>query len=213
LQVQNAEYSLLLTARKQVSSLPTARSLYITAKQLLSNDVKSNCEAHLEKLTFQSKFGASAKLETTCRSWRRLMAGFHPGQLSFLLCEVSDTLPTEVNLRRWCIQSDVRCTLCSSCRPTTAHILGGCSVALTQKRYTYRHDQVLHVLVSRLADMFVNYPSIQVYADLPGLRASEGPQATVPSDLLITTYRPDIVIYNSEASSIAFTGTNLSPGL
>ena len=46
----------------------------------------------------------------------------------------------------------------------------GCSVALTQQCYTYRHDQVLRVLVSRLADMFVGYPSIQVYADLPGLR-------------------------------------------
>ena len=65
------------------------------------------------------------------------MAGFHPGQLSFLLRAASDTLPTEVNLRRWCIQSDVRRTLCDSSRPTTAHILGGCPVALTRQRYTY----------------------------------------------------------------------------
>ena len=33
-------------------------------------------------------------------------------------------------------------------------------------------------------------------------RASKGPQAMVPSDLLITPYRPDIVVYNSEASSV-----------
>ena len=40
-----------------------------------------------------------------------------------------------------------------------------------------------------------------MYADLPGLRASEGPQATIPLNLLITSYRPDIVV--SEASSVA----------
>ena len=51
--------------------------------------------------------------------------------------------------------------------------------------------------------MFVSYSCIHVYADLPGLRASEGPQATIPSNLLITSYRPDIVVYNSETSSVA----------
>ena len=42
-----------------------------------------------------------------------------------------------------------------------------------------------------------------MYAVLPGLRASEGPKATIPSNLLITSYRPDIVVYNSETSSVA----------
>ena len=54
-------------------------------------------------------------------------------------------------------------------------------VALTQQHYAYWHDQVLHALVSRLVDMFVTYPCIHVYADLPGLRASEGSQVTVPN--------------------------------
>ena len=55
-------------------------------------------------------------------------------------------------------------------------------------------------------DTSVSYSCIHVYADLPGLQASEGPQATTvytPSNLLITSYRPDIVVYNSEASSVA----------
>ena len=132
-----------------------------------------------------------------------MIAGFNPGQLSFLLRAASDTLPTAVNLRRWCIQSDVHCTLCASSHPTTAHILGGCTVALTQQCYTYRHDKVLYLLASWLIDIFVGFSSIQVYADIHGLRASEGPQETVPSSLLFTPYRPDIVVYNSEASTVA----------
>ena len=64
-------------------------------------------------------------------------------------------------------------TLCDSTRPTTrpttAHILGGCPVVLTQQRYTYCHDQVLHLLASKLKEMFSDNPSIHVFADLQGL--------------------------------------------
>jgi len=52
-------------------------------------------------------------------------------------------------------------------------------VALTQQRYTYRHDQVLDFLASRLVDMFASHPYIHVYADLSGLQASKGPQAII----------------------------------
>ena len=68
---------------------------------------------------------------------------------------------------------------------------------------TYKHDKVLHLLATRLVSMFVSFSYIHVYADLPGLRPSEGPQATVLSDLLITSYKPDIVVHNSEASAVA----------
>ena len=48
--------------------------------------------------------------------------------------------------------------------------------------------------------MFSDNPSIHVFADLQGLRASEAP---IPSTLLITPYRPDIIVYNSGKPSVA----------
>ena len=39
--------------------------------------------------------------------------------------------------------------------------------------------------------------------DLPGMRASDSPQTTIPPSLLITPYRPDIVIYNQINNSVA----------
>ena len=42
------------------------------------------------------------------------------------------------------------CILCDSSHPTTAHVLGGCPVALSQDRYTYWHDLV----IQSLADSF-----------------------------------------------------------
>ena len=44
---------------------------------------------------------------------------------------------------------------------------------------------------------------LSVYADLPEMRASDSPQTTIPPSLLITPYRPDIVIYNQMNNSVA----------
>ena len=68
LQVQNNDYSILIlmAAKKQLSAFPAARSLYLKAKKLLLSDIKSACHDHLETLSVQSKFEASAKLETAC---------------------------------------------------------------------------------------------------------------------------------------------------
>ena len=74
--------------------MPLALSLYKTAKDRLTSIIVSDNEAHLDQLTIQYKFLDFAKLETSCRTWNKLLAGFHPGQVSFLLRAASDTLPT-----------------------------------------------------------------------------------------------------------------------
>ena len=173
------------------------------AKKQLRVHTKMQCEDHLQSLSVQSKFQNSAELETSCRTWNRLVMGFHPGQLSFLLRAASDTLPTAVNLLRWSIQSEAKCALCDSQRPTTAHVLSSCPAALNQSRYTYRHDQVLFVLTTKLTEFFAGTPHVQVFADLPNFHANHCPQSTIPSSLLITSYHPDIVLYNSQSSSVA----------
>ena len=107
-----------------------------------------------------------------------------------------------VNLQRWSIQCEAKCSLCDSNRPTTAHVLSNCPTALNQQRYTFRHNQVLSILASSLIDIFADTPFVKVFADLPNFYANDAPQATIPSDL-ITSYRPDIVIYNTKCPSIA----------
>ena len=86
-----------MTDRKQLSSLPTARSLYVRAKNQLLSEVKSTCEDHLQTLSVQSRMADSAKLEASCRTWNRLLSSLHPGQFSFLLWAASNTLPTAMN--------------------------------------------------------------------------------------------------------------------
>ena len=91
-----------------------------------------------------------------CRTWNRLLLGCHPGHLSFILQVASDTLPAPVNLQRWHIQCDMRCSLCGYARPSSAHILGGFPVALSQGHFTYRYNLVLHCIVSNLSRIFLS---------------------------------------------------------
>ena len=50
-----------------------------------------------------------------------------------------------------------------------------CTKALNQGRYTWRHDSVLKSLYSQLKSLLV--PSAIMYADIPGLRFDDSPQA------------------------------------
>ena len=85
MQIEDNTYSILSNAKMQLSKFPSARSLYIKAKHLLRDDTTRQCEDHLQSLSVQSKFGDSAALEASCKTWNKLLSTFHPGQLSFLL--------------------------------------------------------------------------------------------------------------------------------
>ena len=65
---------------------------------------------------------------------------------------------------------------------------------------TYRHNQVLHILVSKLTTLFADHQDVRVYADLNGFRFNESPQEIIPSTVLITPYCPDLILYNSHSS-------------
>ena len=91
-------------------------------------------------------------------------------------------------------------SLCSSPSPTTAHILNGCQEALTQGRYTWRHDSVLNCIIALMSDE--TPPQAKLYADLPGFRASESPPATLPTNLSTSTARPDIILISGDNVTI-----------
>jgi hypothetical protein len=78
-------------------------------------------------------------------SWNRMMYSLPPSLLGFALKAVVNMLPTPDNLARWRC-GDLPCKLCGAGKPTPAHILSSCPVALSQGRYLYRHNQVLTVI-------------------------------------------------------------------
>ena len=82
-------------------------------------------------------------------SWKSLLA-MPPNLLSFCLNSTYDVLPSPSNLKRWRISSEACCNLCGKKICTTAHVLSACKTALTQGRYTFRHDSVLHELLAAI---------------------------------------------------------------
>ena len=136
--------------------------------------------------------------------WKRVLQGLPAGQLSSLLRAGTDTLPTPLNLRRWRLKMDPRCPLCGNRQPTIHHILSNCSEALQQGRYTWRHDCALQVLAWGIKDHLD--PDTVLYADLPGMRTSENPPATIPDNILITPAHPDnVMVAQSDVTLIELT--------
>ena len=83
-------------------------------------------------------------------SWQQLIHNWSDAELRFALQATTDTAPTATNLHRWGLsQVDPACILCG--KPATLrHILNGCSVALRQGRFTWRHNSVLSAIEHRL---------------------------------------------------------------
>jgi hypothetical protein len=70
-------------------------------------------------------------------------------RIRFLLRSVYDVLPTPTNLNTWGLSDDPACKLCQ--KPANLeHVLSSCRVALTDGRYTWRHDQVLKVIAAKV---------------------------------------------------------------
>ena len=190
-----ASLDLLKSARESIKDLPPSKPAlqlkHATRKVTEAHQV-THWDNHLDTLSVQSQFKDIVILEGDCKIWSRIQSGLPAGQLSFLLKAGTDCLPTPLNLCRWKIQTDPKCPLCSWPQPTTKHILNGCPTALNQGRYTWRHDSVLQTFAKALVPALS--PSETLYADLPGLTASNNPPATIPTSLSTTSDRPDLVI-------------------
>ena len=182
---------LLLKAKSSISTISTKTLSSYCRKELRERVIEEHDE-RLKELTVQNKILEVAELERSNQVWKRILQGLPAGQLSFLLRAGTDTLPTPLNLRRWRLRTDPSCPLCGHKQPTVHHILYNCSEALQQGRYTWRHDSALLVLARGIQEHLDSDTTL--YADLPGMQASDNPLSTIPENILVTSARPDSVL-------------------
>ena len=156
-------------------------------------------------------------------SWKHLLVT-SPRLTSFVLGATFDTLPSPTNLKRWHITTEADCSLCSVKVCTTAHVLSGCKVALSQGRYTFRHDSILRVLHNSLSKFLSSMSPVKACLSLSSCFVKQGKRLcsskkkphvgilhessdwklsvdfdsslVFPSFIAITSSRPDIVIYS-----------------
>ena len=75
--------------------------------------------------------------------WKDLIFAKNPKLISFRMNALANCLPTPAMKLRWGFATSALCPLCNDSQGTQLHILSFCKVALTQGRYTWRHDSVL----------------------------------------------------------------------
>ena len=114
--------------------------------------------------------------------------------MKFGLNSIIQTLPVNSNIALWGKSLNQSCALCGQ-RETVLHVLNNCPVMLNQGRYTYRHNSILSLLLSKLNEVYANDPDSHIYSDIEGRHAIGG--GTIPPDILPTNKRPDIVIVTS----------------
>ena len=162
-------------------------------------------------------------------SWKNILA-MPPNFLSFCVASTFDTLPSPSNLKRWRITTESSCFLCQKTICTTAHILGACQIALSQGRFTYRHDLVLNELLKSVKLFIGSLPSNKIVKKSKYISFVKAGQhvstkkpkhtgvlhlsddwiviADISSDFVfpihiaLTSLRPDLVIYSNKLKRV-----------
>ena len=109
-------------------------------------------EKHTLKAISQALQGSWTRWQHFIRrdiSWKCAFASSNPF-IRFFVGSTYNTLPTKINLERWGIIDNSKCSLCEEDHCSIRHVLSGCRVSLHQGRFMYRHNKVLRVLAHHI---------------------------------------------------------------
>ena len=139
-------------------------------------------------------------------SFKALTFGLSESTFTWLHKAATDTLPCASYLKRINKITDSACNICGHRPESLKHILNCCQYSLINGRYTWRHNTVLHYLVSALTEDLLPSNEIAILVDLPNnpLIPTPGQPTvrTIPEDILITELRPDLSIINRKKKEI-----------
>ena len=119
------------------------------------------------------------------------------GVLKFAINAGVNTLPSSDNLKRWGKRVNDRCHFCGNVE-TLAHILSNCATALTQGRFTWRHNSVLRSIIEFVQPHLKE--GLILYSDLAGFQAPHG--GTIPPHVLATALKPDIFVFSETSREV-----------
>jgi hypothetical protein len=154
---------------------PAARAL---VSQRIEEDEDGQRRVHLMNCAMQGEFMKFDNLMERDLSWQCLLYDLTPSLLKFAVKSQLNVLATPDNLQRWRVGTFL-CKLCGVTAPTQAHIFSSCKTALLQRRYKYRHDEVLRVLFDavkrRVADSSAGERAAATDSEIRFHRAGEKP--------------------------------------
>lgn len=120
--------------------------------------------------------------------------GLKKGTHKFILNSTLDTLPTKSNLLKCKKSSLDKGNVCRA-KETPFHVLSGCPVSVRQGRLTCRYNRIVKYIASILITT-----KYKVFSDIKEFQTNA--MGTIPSNILITTVKSDIVIINEENKEV-----------
>ena len=165
--------------------------------KLLQTAMNGKVNHHLESLCEQSAIIKVLKGKLTGADidrWFKLISPLCKNLFMFARKALIFCLANNSNLFRWKKSNSEKCNLCER-KQTQLHVLSNCSVAANEKRYTWRHNNVLTTLSHYM--MQLREDGYTIYVDLEGKKNPAG---------LFKTFRPDMVIRkNDDITVIEYT--------
>ena len=169
------------------------RTLAGAAKTLLVEEEADERHQQLCSLSTQGEMARQWR-ENSPELWVRAVQGLPPEPMKFALNASLDILPTNGNLYKWGKKTYYTCPLCCESRQSLVHILNNCPMAMTLRRYSRRHDEVLQVLGGFVQAHLP--PTFSFTIDLPSVTY------TFPHHITPTDMRPDVVWWSDEQKKL-----------
>ena len=215
-------------------SVPWSRASRETRRKLVVQEIRKT-EEESRRLRATGLKAQGAWLGWTSVESRPILAGdllkSPEASLSFFLRALSDTLPTPVNLHLWKKTDNPMCTLCKKEPASLRHILSSCKVALSEHRYTWRHNQVLKEVSTLVSEVRVAAPKESPIRKIAFVREGEqgkvgqtrkrheatgllgsaldwkvqvdiGRQLVIPNNIVETNLRPDMIVTSESTKNI-----------
>ena len=113
--------------------------------------------------------------------WSSVQSRLPKNIFNFTVRYINNFLPTRKNLVKWGLTSSADCSFCSS-PESLLHVFSGCKAYLDERRFTWRHNSVLHFIASSL----MSAERSKLYVDLPGF--------ITPSVITGDQLRPDLLL-------------------
>ena len=182
-------YDRVTAIKKEMPKLKKAAKKKIQEKNMVKAKKDSS------RLEVQGEFARLLEEEERDIDWKTTIYRVPRGVMAFACRAATNSLATPDNLARWGRIVDPRCRLCTHSPCTLGHLLSNCKVALEQGRFNFRHDSVLHYLLTTLAATRV--VGLTYHSDLEGWKTAGG---SIPPEIVVPSQRPDMVILDKRTT-------------
>ena len=161
---------------RQYDSFNSTKNVLKSIRLNLANKVKENLTT--QGLVMRHVW--DCVLSNTKTVWSSVQKAMPRNIFNYTIRYLNNTLPNMSNMQIWGYAENKMCPLCHDPQ-TLGHVVAGCNIALTQGRYTWRHNSVLKIIANTLSRSCKS-----LYVDLPSF--------AFPCIVTRDQERPDIVI-------------------